>query len=60
MLDDAGCDAIIEVDGGVKLDNVKEVLQAGADTIVAGSAVFRGDPAANTEAFFRVFNEYEK
>jgi len=30
----------IEVDGGVTLDNVKEVLEAGADIIVAGSAVF--------------------
>ena len=60
MIDSRGLSVRIEVDGGVKLDNVKEVLQAGADTIVAGSAVFRGDPAANTEAFFRVFNEYEK
>ena len=35
----------IEVDGGIKVDNVKTVLDAGADTIVAGSAVLGGDDA---------------
>ena len=37
----------IEVDGGVKLDNVEEILSAGANIIVAGSAVFNGDIAEN-------------
>ena len=41
----------IEVDGGVKPDNVAEVAQAGADVVVAGSAVFAGDVAANVRAF---------
>ncbi|MBP3215191.1 MAG: ribulose-phosphate 3-epimerase [Clostridium sp.] len=59
MIDSRGLSVRIEVDGGVKLNNVKEVLQAGADTIVAGSAVFRGDPAANTEAFLKVFADFE-
>ena len=35
----------IEVDGGIKVNNVKTVLDAGADTIVAGSAVLGGDDA---------------
>lgn len=38
-----GLDFLIEVDGGVKLGNVKEVIDAGADIIVAGSAVFGND-----------------
>ena len=31
---------MLEVDGGVKLDNIAEVAKAGADTFVAGSAIF--------------------
>ena len=42
---------LLEVDGGITLHNVEEVLQAGADTIVAGSAVFRGDISENVKAF---------
>ena len=41
----------IEVDGGITLDNVDQALIAGANIIVAGSAVFSGDVAANVEAF---------
>lgn len=40
LADAAGRDVWIEVDGGVKLDNIKQVADAGADIIVAGSAVF--------------------
>ena len=40
-----------EVDGGITLDNVDQALIAGANIIVAGSAVFSGDAAANVEAF---------
>ncbi len=43
MLDDVMSDAHLEVDGGVKADNIREVVDAGADVIVAGSAVFGGD-----------------
>lgn len=45
------CD--LEVDGGVKLDNLDKVLSNGANVIVAGSAVFKGDIKANTQAFLR-------
>ena len=41
----------LEIDGGVKLDNLEEVKQAGAEVIVAGSAVFKGDTAANIKDF---------
>lgn len=40
MLDEAGCDARLEVDGGVNATTIAEVSAAGADTFVAGSAVF--------------------
>lgn len=40
MIDERNLDIDIEVDGGIKLDNVKEVIDAGANVIVAGSAVF--------------------
>jgi len=40
MLLDSGSKAIIEVDGGVSIDNVKELVDAGADALVAGNAVF--------------------
>jgi ribulose-phosphate 3-epimerase len=47
MADGAGRQILIEVDGGVKLDNIRAVADAGADVIVAGSAVFGApDPAA--------------
>ena len=46
----------IEVDGGVKIDNVEEILSAGANIIVAGSAVFNGDIAENTECFLQKIN----
>ncbi len=59
MIDERKLDVRLEVDGGVTLDNIDAVLSAGADTIVAGSAVFRGDPAANTSAFLEVFSRYE-
>ncbi len=40
LLDDAGCDARLEVDGGVNAKTIAEVAAAGADTFVAGSAVY--------------------
>jgi ribulose-phosphate 3-epimerase len=51
MLDAAGSTAYLEVDGGVKPDNVRAVVEAGADVIVAGSAVFGGPVAENIRAF---------
>jgi ribulose-phosphate 3-epimerase len=40
MIDASGHEIMLEVDGGVKVDNIAEVAKAGADTFVAGSAVF--------------------
>lgn len=41
----------IEVDGGINLENVKDVLEAGANVIVVGSSVFEGDAAENVRKF---------
>lgn len=49
----------IEVDGGVTRDNVRELMAAGANVFVAGSAVFGGDVTANTKAFLKIFEEYK-
>lgn len=46
----------IQVDGGITVDNVDAVLDAGANVIVAGSAVFKGDKAANVRAFQEALN----
>ena len=43
LIDDSGYDIRLEVDGGVGVDNIAEVAAAGADTFVAGSAIF-GQP----------------
>jgi ribulose-phosphate 3-epimerase len=42
-LDDAGLDVLIEVDGGVNMDTVHDVVAAGADVLVMGSAIFNGE-----------------
>lgn len=47
-------DLDIEVDGGVKLGNLKEVLDAGANVIVAGSAIFNNDIEKNVSDFLKV------
>lgn len=56
MITDRGLDIDIEVDGGIKLDNVRKVLDAGANVIVAGSAVFGGDVEQNVKNFLEVLN----
>lgn len=60
MLNEAGLTADIEVDGGVSPANVRQVLDAGANVIVAGSAVFKNDAAGNTREFLEIFEEYKK
>lgn len=40
LIDQAGLDIRLEIDGGVTVDNIAEIAQAGADTFVAGSAIF--------------------
>jgi ribulose-phosphate 3-epimerase len=48
----------IEVDGGVALDTIAEVVRAGAEILVAGNAVFgSGDPTRNVESLLQAANE---
>ncbi len=56
LADELGCKIDIEVDGGITLDNVKSVIDAGANVIVAGSAVFKGDKADNVKRFLEIMN----
>ncbi|NLK37058.1 MAG: ribulose-phosphate 3-epimerase [Epulopiscium sp.] len=51
----------IEVDGGIGLDNVSAVIQAGANVIVAGSAVFGAeDMAKRVKDFIKIFEEHQQ
>ena len=50
MIDDSGHSIRLEIDGGVKVDNIGEIAAAGADTFVAGSAIFGSDDYAKTIA----------
>lgn len=51
-------DIILEVDGGVKIDNVKDVLAAGANAVVVGSGIFNGkDIEANAKTFLELLND---
>lgn len=47
----------IEVDGGINLDNVSAILDAGANIIVAGSAVFQGEIQENVTHFLTLLNQ---
>lgn len=52
LIDDSGRNIILEVDGGIKLDNARLVMQAGADLLVVGSDIFSyGDPEQRTKLF---------
>jgi len=46
LIDESGRDIRLEIDGGVKIDNIAEIAAAGADTFVAGSAIFNAGTTA--------------
>ena len=56
IVDEKGLKTDIEVDGGVNLSNVEELMDAGANIIVAGSAIFSGDVTENTIRFLNIIN----
>jgi ribulose-phosphate 3-epimerase len=58
MIDESGRDIRLEIDGGVKVENIGDIAAAGADTFVAGSAIFGTDNYAATIAAMR--SEIEK
>lgn len=47
----------LEVDGGIRKENVRRILEAGANVIVTGSAVFHGDITQNVKDFMQILNE---
>ena len=53
IIDQSGHDIRLEIDGGVKVDNIGDICAAGADTFVAGSAIFDSDDYAATIAAMR-------
>lgn len=59
MLNEKNLETDIQVDGGIYVENIREVLDAGANVIVAGSAVFRGDAGENTAKFMEILKSYE-
>ena len=54
IIDSQGLDVLIEIDGGVNLENVQDIKNAGVDVIVAGSAIFGKDVTEKTEAFVKL------
>ena len=57
FLDSEGLAVDIEVDGGISSSNVSGIIKAGANVIVAGSSVFKGDIKANVEELIDLINE---
>ena len=58
LLDARGLDTDIEIDGGVNAGNLASILEAGANVIVAGSAIFSGDVADNVKKFKEIMGAW--
>ena len=59
LLDERGLKTDIEVDGGIYCENVEAVLDAGANIIVSGSGVFKGNITENTKRFMEILKRHE-
>lgn len=59
MIEESGKEIDIQVDGGVKFENARKILDAGANILVAGSAVFGDNIVENTRKFVEIFRDYE-
>ncbi|MEE9303955.1 MAG: ribulose-phosphate 3-epimerase [Thiotrichaceae bacterium] len=58
MIDESGYDIRLEIDGGVKANNIKEIKEAGADMFVAGSAIFGAKNADDTNIYNSIIGEF--
>lgn len=59
-IDASGYDIRLEIDGGVKVDNIAEIARAGADTFVAGSAVFNAANASDPNRYDSVLHAFRE
>lgn len=57
IIDASGRDIRLEIDGGVKVDNIREIAEAGADTFVAGSAIFNAKNASDANVYDSVIKQ---
>ena len=60
IIDDSGYDIRLEVDGGVKVDNIAEIAAAGADTFVAGSGVFGFSKESDTNRYDSIIDSFRQ
>ncbi len=58
LIDESGFDIRLEIDGGVKANNIKEIKEAGADTFVAGSAIFGAKNDSDDAIYNTVINDF--
>lgn len=58
MIDDSGYDIRLEVDGGVKANNIREIKEAGADMFVAGSAIFGANNPGDPNHYESIISEF--
>lgn len=56
LVNESGKAIDVEVDGGIYANNLQMILDAGANVIVSGSSIFRGDIAQNTKEFCKIMN----
>jgi ribulose-phosphate 3-epimerase len=57
IIDDSGLDIRLEIDGGVKADNIAEIAAAGADTFVAGSGIFGNGKDSDTNRYDSIISQ---
>ncbi len=60
MIDDSGYDIRLEIDGGVKANNIREIKEAGADMFVAGSAIFGAKNDDDANGYDTICGEFRK
>ncbi len=60
IIDDSGLDIRLEIDGGVKVDNIGEIAAAGADTFVAGSGIFGFAQSGDANTYDTILGQFRK
>lgn len=58
MIEESGYDIRLEIDGGVKVDNIREIAEAGADTFVAGSGIFSFAKESDPHVYDSILSEF--